>query len=241
MTRREYTDRVLSALRRVTYDERETIRAEIDAHMEDHICALLDLGYDEALAEERTMMFMGDPEEVGRELDKQYPLRWLVIGRIAGAALTVVILVCLLGLTSLRNVSSNIQARVDPWEDYGSTEAKVNQKLDLREEIGSDILRIMGSGTKVTEDRAEAVVVFCKYDKNPFGYVPHGYEEIKYVDYRGEEARNGGGGGRSNAGASYWRDDSISVQYGDPYVTMVYTRFGTRYELQIPLKWEGEA
>ena len=72
MTRREYTDTVLSALRRVTEDERRAIRSEIDGHMEDHICALLDLGYDESLAEERTMALMGDPAEVGRELNRQY-------------------------------------------------------------------------------------------------------------------------------------------------------------------------
>ena len=71
MTRQEYTDRVLANLRRVTRSERAAIREELDAHMEDHICDLLDLGYDEALAEERTMQRMGDPEEVGRELDKQ--------------------------------------------------------------------------------------------------------------------------------------------------------------------------
>ena len=54
MTRQEYTDRVLANLRRVTRSERAAIREELDAHMEDHICDLLDLGYDEALAEERT-------------------------------------------------------------------------------------------------------------------------------------------------------------------------------------------
>ena len=35
MDRREYTDAVLSQLRRVTGDEREAIRAELDAHMEE--------------------------------------------------------------------------------------------------------------------------------------------------------------------------------------------------------------
>ena len=44
MTRREYTDRVLTGLRRLTQAEREAVRAELDAHMEDHICDLLDLG-----------------------------------------------------------------------------------------------------------------------------------------------------------------------------------------------------
>ena len=70
MTRNEYVDRVLSVMRHVTAKEREAIRAELDAHIEDHICDLLDLDYDEALAEERTMALRGDPEEVGRELDK---------------------------------------------------------------------------------------------------------------------------------------------------------------------------
>ena len=96
MTRREYTDRVLSGLRRLTGPEREAVRAELDAHMEDHICDLLDLGYDEALAEERTMQRMGDPEEVSRELNKQYPLRWLVLGRVA-MALTLLLALFLVG------------------------------------------------------------------------------------------------------------------------------------------------
>ena len=66
MTRSEYVERVLSVMKHVTGEEREAIRAEIDAHIEDHICGLLELDYPEDLAEERTMALMGDPEEVGR-------------------------------------------------------------------------------------------------------------------------------------------------------------------------------
>ena len=64
MDRRQYTDRVLAYLRRVTAKEREAIRQELDGHMEDHMESLRELGYDEALAEARTLAAMGDPEEV---------------------------------------------------------------------------------------------------------------------------------------------------------------------------------
>ena len=78
MDRRDYTDRVLSSLRRVTEKEREAIRSELDGHIEDHMEALRELGYDDELAEERAIAAMGEPDEVGRELNKQYPFRWLV-------------------------------------------------------------------------------------------------------------------------------------------------------------------
>ena len=43
-------EQVLANLRRVTPDERAAIREELDGHIEDHICDLLELGYDEKLA-----------------------------------------------------------------------------------------------------------------------------------------------------------------------------------------------
>ena len=46
MDRRDYTDQVLSSLRRVTEKEREAIRSELDGHIEDHMEALRELGID---------------------------------------------------------------------------------------------------------------------------------------------------------------------------------------------------
>ena len=97
MDRRQYTEQVLSSMRRVTYDERESIRQELDGHMEDHMEALRELGFDEQLAEERTLAAMGDPAEVGRELNRQYTgWGWVISGRIAKlvAVLLVVPLLC---------------------------------------------------------------------------------------------------------------------------------------------------
>lgn len=51
MNRKEYTDAVLTALRHVTDRERLAIRAELDAHIEDHIAALRELDYPPELAE----------------------------------------------------------------------------------------------------------------------------------------------------------------------------------------------
>lgn len=49
MTPSEYQDRVLAGLRRLTPEEREAVRRELDGHIEDHMEALRELGYDEAL------------------------------------------------------------------------------------------------------------------------------------------------------------------------------------------------
>lgn len=83
MNRSEYCAQVLSHLRRLSRREREAVRAELEDHMEDRVCALLDLGYDEKLAEERTMAAMGDPAQVGREMARQYPRGWMILGRTA--------------------------------------------------------------------------------------------------------------------------------------------------------------
>ena len=99
MDRKTYIDTVLSTLRRVTGDEKLAIRAELDGHIEDHMEGLLELGYDEALAEERTLAAMGDPKEVGRELNRQYTgWGWVLLSRAAVLLTAVLCIQALLGL-----------------------------------------------------------------------------------------------------------------------------------------------
>ena len=92
MDQKTYIDEVLSALRHVTGRERSAIREELAGHIEDHMEGLLELGYDPALAEERTLAAMGDPKEVGRELNRQYPLGWLAAKWTAMAAVALLVL-----------------------------------------------------------------------------------------------------------------------------------------------------
>ncbi len=102
MDRSAYCAQVLSHLRRLSRREREAVRAELEEHMEDRVRALLDLGYDEKLAEERTVAAMGDPAEVGREMERQYPRGWMLLGR--GAMVLTLLLALFLARPLLERV-----------------------------------------------------------------------------------------------------------------------------------------
>jgi hypothetical protein len=247
MTRTEYVERVLSVMRHVTPSEREAIRAEIDAHIEDHICALMGLDYDEALAEERTMVRMGDPEEVGRELDKQYTNAfWLWLEGIAKILLAPMILVALLGIGILFHAVDHLEARFAPAQ--GSTEdftEEAMEETDYCVTVGNDVLKVyqVSVGNKVfsyyshnqiAEQGPAAELLVCAYDRIPFGIVSGDlFTYLKAADQRGKEIDTWGGGAGS-WGAEYNRY-YIPVEPGDTCVTLSYDRFGESVTLKVPL------
>ena len=66
MDRKEYCDRVLAQVGRLTADEANDLRNELAGHIEDHAEALVEHGYTEEDAAARAVALMGDPEETGR-------------------------------------------------------------------------------------------------------------------------------------------------------------------------------
>ena len=240
MTRREYTDQVLAALRNVTAEERTAIREEIDAHLEDHICALLDLGYDPELAEQRTMAAMGDPEEVGKELDKQYPLHWLVLGRAALAVTAVMCLVLLIGLPLLGNLTDSLKARLAPpviTSDYLAM--KTTEERDLRAAVGDDVLRVCRVSVGVRDGQRMAEVALCAYDRVPGGIVSEELlAQVRLENQRGEAAEFWWAGAGGSSLCVTYANRYVPVEPGDTDVTLVYDRFGEAMSLQIPLPEE---
>ena len=238
MNRGEYTDAVLAQLRRVTGDERESIRAELDAHMEDHICDLVDLGYDEQLAEERTLALMGDPVEVGKELSRVYTgWGWVLLSR-AAVVLTVVLCIqALLGVGILSNLLWSIQARIVPDSPSSSYHSEAVIEPDIRIPVGNDILRVyrVSLGTKNGVRAAEVAMV--AYDRIPGGVVSGQLlGNVVLEDQRGvtPEHTGLGGGGKSNYGAVYSLD-YLPVEEGDTYITLRYDRLGEHVAVEIPL------
>ena len=59
MTRGEFLEQVLAPLGRLTAEERENVRRELEEHVEDRMEALLDMGWDAELAESRCLEAMG--------------------------------------------------------------------------------------------------------------------------------------------------------------------------------------
>ncbi len=74
---------VCRQVRHATPRERRAIRAELTGHLEDRAEDLRQRGMPEEEAEERAVAAMGDPEAIGRELNRQYPLGWLIVSRCA--------------------------------------------------------------------------------------------------------------------------------------------------------------
>ena len=235
MNRKEYTDAVLTALRHVTDRERLAIRAELDAHIEDHIAALRELDYPPELAEERALAAMGDPTEVGRELNACYQSWfWVILGRAAAVVTAVLCILALLHVGLLGMVAESISARIYPDEDSCFAKPTATERLDIRIPVGNDVLHVyrISVGQDDTLGEQVAEVMFCTYDRIPGGIVSHQFAWACLENPRGEQAVSGSG--RGNWRVEY-RSILVPVQKEDPSVTLCYEAFGEQVRLELPL------
>ncbi|MCI9332863.1 MAG: hypothetical protein HFG05_11970 [Oscillibacter sp.] len=241
MTRQEFLDQVLSPLGRLTAEERENVRRELEEHVEDRMEALLEMGWDAGLAEERCLEAMGDPVEIGREMAGQYRGRgWLWIGRVAAALTVVMSIQALLGLGMLGTAWYSLEARISPQLDTKLDWVEAEEQLDLRLDMGNDVLRLFRVSVGKLDGRRVAEIAMCAYDRWPFGIVAHGWQNCIELRLSEKEARFGGGSGRGNYGAEYCRR-YVSLEPEDRSITLTYTRFGETASLEVPIPEQEEA
>ena len=237
MTQREFLDQVLSPLGRLTAEERENIRRELEEHVEDRMEALLDMGWDEELAESRCLEAMGDPAEIGREMARQYRGRgWLWLGRAAAALTVVMCVLALLGFGMLGAAWDSLTVRFSPSTaisigELKNVEAVVD--LDIRAEVGNDILRIYQVSVGEKDGQRAAMVLACMYDRWPFGIVADSINARSDLwNQRGETGHSSGGSGNYGAVcAARW----TPVEPGDTHVVWEYRAIGETVRLEIPL------
>lgn len=247
MTRRDFTDRALLPLTRLTWEEREAVRQELEEHVEDRMEILLEMGWAEELAEARCLEAMGDPAEIGRELAKQYRSRdrgWVWLGR-AAVALTAVL--CVQALPSLGALSSAWDSltvrsiRVPAWWGFELDTVEAQGPADIRVRVGNDVLRVacVSVGREDRGGGRSAGVLLLSYDRIPGGVVASSVLDSTVLEnQRGGRApdRDAAWGHVRVRGAVKY----VDVEPGDAYVTLVHEWLGETIRVQVPLPGEEE-
>lgn len=184
------------------------------------------------------MALMGEPEEVGRELDKQYPLRWLVLGRVFLFLLVVLSVVSVFQLSELKDIKKNILVRYDP-QTYSTgyfreNDCQVWRELDLRTTVGNDVIYIYGTGIIPPEENRgpRAVIGICVYDEKWLGISSNLLNDMTYVPQHMESLRPG------DEGWFYYNVPSVRVTREDTHVTVCYEAHGYEERIQVPVCWE---
>lgn len=248
MDRKEYCDRVLAQVGRLTNDEADDLRNELAGHIEDHAEALVEHGYTEEDAAARAVELMGDPEETGKALREQYRHFWLVI--VQRVAIFVTIVSCVQGffmLPMLSGVYESLRERVSPTVNSISWE-ELDGAADLRERIavGNDIVQLNRIEYGVREGERQAVLWASVYDRVPGGKVYENLlETLVLENERGESMYPWLDGNyrscTSSRGSLYvhYGLHTVPLEEGDTYVTFVYDRFGERIETRIELPEGG--
>ena len=250
MDRKTYTETVLSVLRHVTGRERDAIREEIDGHIEDHMVDLLELGYEPELAEERTLAAMGDPKEVGWELNKQYTgWGWVLLGRAAKVGTVLLLLPVCLGLLLDGGWLRCIEGRFHPPEMdvWGLSQVESTLDVEIRQQVGDDELWVykvlLGRGYDEQTDTWQdlAAIQAVAYDRIPFGIVASWLlDGMTLTDQRGQKEGWCGIPTQYDSRLVYL-EGTVEVQPGDTYVTLHCDRYGQEFSIDIPLPEEGTA
>lgn len=240
----EFCDRVLAKVRHATPEEKDAIRAELLDHMEDHAAALVERGRDPETALSMAAEAMGDPEEIGQELDKQYPFIWLAVSRVTLLFIILILLTLPIRLPLFPFFWENIEARTQEIPmTLDNLHGSCIYTVDLRADVGSDVLRVFAVGLEPFWDGETAAVnlAMCSYDKSPFGRASGNLIHHLTYEADGETVESRSGAGASNSGAAYWFARNIVVSRETEYIAVCYDRYGTKVRLEVPLNWEDAA
>lgn len=239
MDKQIFCDQVLSRIRHATERERAAIRQELEGHLEDHAEDLRRIGYPEDEAVRRALAAMGDPAEIGWELNREYPLRWLVVSRVALLAVVwLSLLVFAQAVLLPGQVYRNLQATLHPqgYMALAAEELAVVEDADIRAELNGDVLKVYQTGlTRAGEDTYLASAAVCLYNRNPFADTHR--DLLQQMAVEAGEGLDSRWLIRGGDGARYLELNRLPVEYGEELV-LVYGGFGDTVVLRVPLPWE---
>ncbi|MDO4517503.1 MAG: permease prefix domain 1-containing protein [Bacillota bacterium] len=238
-----YGNAVCKYINHATGREKDSIRAELAAHMEDHAQALMDAGYDEDHARNAALTAMGDPAEVGKALNREYPLRWLILSRLF---LTLAVCTGLLLLLAFPGgVYASLVARTAPMQSGYHTVSIPAEELtpmDIKQTFpNGDVLWVYATAITGDDDQGYTAHIYTSsYNKNPLRDPYYGVGALLFTTDASSDVlpRSGGGGGTH--GAAYFHRTFDCIPKGASLLGH-YDQYGTEFTIEIPLPWEEVA
>ncbi len=229
-----FCDKVCSYIDYATGKELEGVHKELRDHLEDHAQALINIGRSPEEAEVSAILAMGDPEDIGREMNKQFPFVWLFLSR---ATVVIAILLALMLISPLRDlyyrVSESIEVRNSPMETFGHYGNAIDIRVELPE---NDVAYFYCADIdEYLANDHHALIGLVVYDKNPFGRVSR--DALDFCI----ETENGfyqpSGGSFMGYGVHHKRM-VVDIEYGQENLTLYYNRTNNNIAVEIPLDWE---
>ena len=181
---------------------------------------------------------MGDPEAIGRELNRQYPLGWLIVSRCALVLAAVLVLHLFApAVTTFTSVQGNLSTRssLESIAQRMENNSYIGlQTLDLKCEGEGWTLLVCASALSQEGDGTwNAAVATVLYSRNPFSPLPRHLPERICL---GEELRGlSQSGGTSESVTTYFSQ----VEAGQRSVALTVPLSADKTVcLDIPLDWE---
>lgn len=239
-----YADTVCQSLKNATQRERKAICQELEDHLTDHAEALVESGWDEAHATQHALDAMGDPQEVGQELSKAFPLRWFVLSRLM---LAVFLLCCLPLVTEVPQAIGQLwdyhQAATQPlayWADYEAVPDLLPLDGPVQDLPEGGTLRFCGAALLPSETGAGYDVYLASVQRNsgPFRWAWTVGDMLTF-SWAGTETPG------YTSLPTYSSNGYVLYQLSDlpagTAPTAEYHYGGTDFTLTIPLPWEEVA
>lgn len=255
-----FCDRVLSCLSRATDKEKETVRKELEAHIEDHRDALIESGMDPMAAMNKAEEAMGNPEEVGQALNAQFSTFWLWVKRvIQGIIGFLLLLAWVMSLEGNTILTGPWDVLSGAWENWQARQGK-GVEFDTGYEPGLAIHSWKGWETMQVGEEIICLVqvdltpsyirqgdyngyfYFCTYNQDLFtspnaeilGQLTVTPESGVVID----PEYNWGWYSFTNGKGVSTRVYSGLVMEGDTYVDVTYDHYGTYVTMRCYLDWE---
>lgn len=226
----DFVEEILSYVK-FSFDRKE-ISLELNQHMVDKIEHYMEKGYDEKEAENLAINHMGDPKEIGVQLNKEHNpiLGWIWAITNIGVRILITISIFILAINILIVIFNGSGVK-------GIAEENIVYRLDINERVEIDN-RVIEFTNLIYEKNGDMNIFYKDYEKSLFGR-SDSFDWIGHIkDDLGNEY---GYKARSTSGGIVSKSRRVINDFSQDanYLIINYNEYNREYTVEIPLKIGG--